>query len=100
MTEASILTNWKHSAAPYAGKHQVLAVIICPRCHREWILSAKIHSVHPKGMVTPSVVCPCDDCDWHQFVILKDWTPPDWQLQNATRGMFGLSDGDANDRHN
>jgi RNase P subunit RPR2 len=88
MADVSILTDWKHSAEPYAAKHQVLAVITCPRCKHEWILSAKIHRVAPSGAVTPSVVCPCNECDWHEFVILKSWTPPEWQLQNAMNGMF------------
>lgn len=72
------LTTWKHSTELYAGKHQVLAVITCPRCYQEWILSGKIHKVSNDGTVTPSLVCPCEGCDFHEFVKLKDWAFPDW----------------------
>jgi hypothetical protein len=84
---ATELTDWRHSAEPYAGKHKVLAVIKCPNCKQEWILSGNVHQVSRDGTVTPSVVCPCDDCDFHEYVTLKDWTFPDWFMTQTMNGF-------------
>jgi hypothetical protein len=77
------LTTWKHSAEPYAGSFQVLAVITCPGCKHEWILSGKVHKVMADGSVAPSVVCPLEGCGFHEFVTLKDWTPPEWFMAHT-----------------
>ena len=37
------------------------------------VLSA--HEIAPDGTVTPSVVCPEDECDWHEMVRLDGWEP-------------------------
>lgn len=31
------------------------------------------HGISADGQVSPSVVCPRDGCDFHQFIILQDW---------------------------
>lgn len=77
------LTTWKHSAEPYAGKHQVLAVITCPSCKKEWILSGKVHQVSLDGTVIPSVICPLPECNFHAFVVLKEWVFPDWFMSKT-----------------
>lgn len=72
------ITTWKHSTEPYANRHKVLAVITCPRCQKEYVLSGNVHQVSRDGTVTPSLVCPCVPCDFHEFVTLKDWAYPEW----------------------
>lgn len=83
MHEQFELTTWKHSVEPYAGKFQVLAIITCPGCQKEWILSGKVHRIMADGAVTPSVVCPCEGCGFHEHVKLTKWTPPDWFMQQT-----------------
>ena len=34
------------------------------------------HIVDAAGVVTPSLRCPDDGCDWHETVRLLDWPPP------------------------
>lgn len=33
------------------------------------------HAVAPDGTVTPSVVCPYDNCGFHEMVKLEGWPP-------------------------
>lgn len=33
------------------------------------------HEIASDGTVTPSVVCPYEDCDFHDYVRLIGWTP-------------------------
>ena len=33
------------------------------------------HTVMVNGLVNPSVVCPEDGCDYHEFVMLEGWKP-------------------------
>lgn len=32
------------------------------------------HEIDAQGVVSPSVVCPHDGCDFHEFVQLEGWT--------------------------
>lgn len=43
----------------------------CPKCGR--IASLSQHSISQDGKVTPSLVCPFDDCDFHDYVKLVGW---------------------------
>lgn len=46
----------------------------CPGCGRG--ASLYDHAIRPDGSVVPSVVCPFDGCQYHEFVTLQDWEPP------------------------
>ncbi len=43
----------------------------CPKCGRGCSLSQ--HAISASGEVTPSVVCPFGDCDFHDYIKLEDW---------------------------
>lgn len=45
-------------------------IISCPKCGLE---ACANHSIEPNGDVNPSVVCPHDGCDFHEFVTLEGW---------------------------
>jgi hypothetical protein len=42
----------------------------CPKCGRTGILD---HEILPNGDVNPSVVCPTEGCDFHEYVNLAGW---------------------------
>ena len=46
------------------------AVLICPKCGRAAGLS---HRIAGDGAVSPSVVCPYEPCDFHEFIRLTGW---------------------------
>jgi len=45
--------------------------ITCPECSQLAVLTD--HTISPDGKVTPSVVCPKEGCDFHEFVQLDGW---------------------------
>jgi hypothetical protein len=47
------------------------AIISCPKCRRAASLSE--HDIDAAGKVTPSLVCPYGDCDFHDYVELEGW---------------------------
>jgi hypothetical protein len=47
------------------------AVISCPICGKIGTLSD--HAIDSQGKVTPSVVCPREQCKFHDFVVLEGW---------------------------
>jgi hypothetical protein len=47
------------------------AHIICPKCGLKANLSN--HTINEAGEVNPSLVCPNDNCDFHEWVILENW---------------------------
>ncbi len=49
------------------------ANFICPGCG--WLAVLADHDIAPDGEVWPSVVCPNDDCDFHEFIRLEGWDP-------------------------
>lgn len=49
------------------------ATVSCPDCGRSASLSD--HEIRADGTVTPSLVCPFDDCDFHAWVKLEGWRP-------------------------
>ena len=58
-------------------EHQIIpattrsAMVCCPGCGR--IGSLLDHTIDPDGSVTPSLDCPFEQCDFHEFVKLADW---------------------------
>ena len=49
------------------------ASISCPKCGQPASLSD--HTIADDGTVPPSLVCPYDGCEFHDYVTLKDWNP-------------------------
>ncbi len=46
------------------------ASIVCPNGHYGILLD---HNIDENGMVTPSVVCPEEGCNFHDWIKLMDW---------------------------
>ena len=46
------------------------AMLLCPKCGKAAGLS---HAIADDGTVSPSVVCPYDGCDFHEFIRIMDW---------------------------
>jgi len=56
----------------YMSKGQVM--IKCPKCGK--IAGLDDHVINPvgkNGEVSPSLVCPNDKCNFHEYVELEDW---------------------------
>ena len=54
------------------GKYRTIsALVCCPGCGK--INSLGDHTIDPDGTVTPSLVCPFDHCEFHDFVKIADW---------------------------
>jgi len=53
------------------GRARFKAFVRCPKCNRVYTL--RQHTVADDGTVTPSLVCPHDDCDFHEYVKLEGW---------------------------
>ena len=50
--------------------------VCCPGCGHIVTISLRAgsgHTIDPDGTVMPSLVCPFDTCDFHEFVKLADW---------------------------
>ena len=54
---------------------QRTATVSCPRCGRSASLSD--HTIAADGTVTPSLVCPYEGCDFHDWIALFGWEAPD-----------------------
>jgi len=50
---------------------QRTATLSCPTCGQVASLSG--HAIDEVGTVTPSVVCPRGNCEFHDFVLLVGW---------------------------
>lgn len=48
------------------------AVIACPKCG---IHGGLDHSIAADGTVMPSLVCPTNGCDFHEWGKLEGWSP-------------------------
>jgi len=59
-----------------------VAILSCPNCGFKCSLRAT-HEVAATGVVTPSVICPNEGCDWHEHVRLLDW-PHRWTGEQET----------------
>lgn len=65
--------TWSHGVSAFSHREPVVNV----RCDNGHIgMLAPGHTVDANGKVTPSVCCPIDDCGWHAWATLADWTPP------------------------
>lgn len=49
----------------------ITALVKCPGCDRHASLSQ--HEIRHDGGVFPSLVCPYDVCEFHEFVMLEGW---------------------------
>lgn len=52
----------------------------CPNGHISSLYSVRSdapasthHVIDDTGVVTPSVVCPREGCDWHERIVLESW---------------------------
>ena len=45
------------------------------RCSNGHLASIADHLIADNGHVSPSLVCPTEGCNFHEFVILEDWLP-------------------------
>ncbi len=48
------------------------AMIVCPKCGCEAPLD---HEIAADGTITPSLVCPYEPCDFHDWGRLEGWEP-------------------------
>ena len=48
------------------------ASMTCPDCGLTCVLID--HDIELDGTVQPSVVCPAEDCNFHEIVVLNGWT--------------------------
>jgi len=71
-----------HWRARDMGDGLWIVVVCCPRCERRATLHKSVgfpdrgHQVAEDGTVTPSIVCPSSDCDWHVWGRLLCWKEP------------------------
>lgn len=52
----------------------ITALVKCPECDRHGSLSN--HDIDKDGVVSPSLVCGYDDCNFHENVKLERWSKP------------------------
>lgn len=60
--------TWKGAQTP-TGRTALL------KCSNGHIASLSNHEISTDGVVTPSVVCPHEGCNFHEMVTLEDWKP-------------------------
>ena len=48
------------------------AFLTCPECGNSYSLTGL--AIADDGVVTPSVVCPCEGCNFHEWVKLIGWS--------------------------
>jgi hypothetical protein len=60
-------STWKGLQTPTGRK----ASFTCPKGH---LGSLADHDIADDGRVSPSVVCPYDGCDFHDFIKLEGWS--------------------------
>lgn len=48
------------------------ALVTCPKCGKCFSLN-EMHLVDADGTVSPSIICPNGDCNFHGFCKLLDW---------------------------
>lgn len=68
--------TWKGLQVPIEGqpgKYIRKASLTCPECGR--VSSLSDHTIDLEGLVQPSVVCPYEDCNFHEFIQLEGWDP-------------------------
>lgn len=62
--------TWKGLALTDGG---CSASFTCPRCENLAVLTG--HHIDDSGKVSPSVVCPAEGCDFHEYIQLEGWRP-------------------------
>lgn len=65
--------TWWPIRWPDHDGERMTAHVCCPRCGRYTHLHPDYHAIDRDGNVTPSVICPFDSCDFHDFVRLDGW---------------------------
>lgn len=75
MVHVNFRKNESRALVPYTWRTlltegKISASIVCKNTHYG-ILSD--HEVDKHGIVTPSVVCPEEDCEFHEFIVLEGW---------------------------
>ncbi len=63
--------TWRRCEGPPPDRAPT-ALISCDQGH---VCSLTNHTIAADGTVTPSLVCPTDECGWHVFLRLVDWEP-------------------------
>ena len=53
------------------GTEKRYLLIRCPKCRKDYALTE--HLINTDGKISPSVVCPNVNCDFHEEVRLLDW---------------------------
>lgn len=48
------------------------AIIVCPLCKKQVSLSG--HTIKSDGHVSPSLVCPHNECNFHDYIKLDNWS--------------------------
>lgn len=71
--ESGVKGTWKLLPANRDKKQLIL--LTCPNCKGLCTLhnGDDYHAIAADGVVTPSVICPHDSCDYHEFIRLLDW---------------------------
>lgn len=59
---------WKGGIRPEKKR---TALVSCPKCGE--IVSIGNHKIAADGTVKPSLVCPFNGCDFHDFIVLEGW---------------------------
>lgn len=64
---------WSGCLGARSGLFVRKALISCPGCGK--LASLLKHDIADDGVVDPSMNCPNDACDFHDYVTLLDWKP-------------------------
>jgi predicted RNA-binding Zn-ribbon protein involved in translation (DUF1610 family) len=60
--------TWKGLKLANGGRS---ASFTCPKCGQTAVLID--HEINADGTVRPSVVCPTENCDFHEWIVLGGW---------------------------
>lgn len=53
----------------------VKAIVWCPDCNLR--IGIRGHEISETGELSPSLVCPHEGCNFHEYVQLRNYTPPE-----------------------
>lgn len=65
--------TWKALLLPLGRKYVRSATVTCPECGK--VASLSDHQIGDDGTVSPSLLCPYDDCNFLEYVQLEGWDP-------------------------
>ena len=54
------------------GEKLPLVLLACPNGH---LATVRSHTIAADGTVSPSLLCFMEECGWHVFGRLEDWSP-------------------------